>query len=116
MAQLSTLGHSHYIEKIMKTLCRIVEVAFVGLLTCGLLNGCAFKLTSFNCSIGPIVSGGTTYYPAHPGTTNYNNTIDYTTNPPPAGVADYVKFTVTTNVISIRFIDIKNQTNTMKIF
>lgn len=46
---------------------------------------------------GPFTShSGVTYYPAHPGTTNYSGIVDYTTNPPPAGVRPYV-IVVTTN-------------------
>ena len=70
----------------------------VGLLICGLLSGCAHsdkEAGSFTMFPGPITSGGVTYYPARPGTTNYG-TIDYTTNPPPAGVQSYA-IVVTTN-------------------
>jgi hypothetical protein len=44
---------------------------------------------------GAFTAGGVTYYPAHPGTTNYGK-IDYTTNPPPAGVKPFA-IVVTTN-------------------
>jgi hypothetical protein len=54
----------------------------LGLLICGFLSGCADSGEIDPLSPGPFISGGVTYYPAHPGTTNY----DYTTNPPPAGV------------------------------
>jgi hypothetical protein len=70
----------------------------IGLLICGFLSGCADsdnKTGTFTMFPGPFTSGGVTYYPAHPGTTNYG-TVDYTTNPPPTGVKPYA-IVVTTN-------------------
>jgi hypothetical protein len=61
---------------------------FAGLLFCVFLIGCAHtnKVAGIDSvSMGAFKSGGVTYYPAHPGTTNYG-TVDFTTNPPPAGV------------------------------
>jgi hypothetical protein len=69
-----------------------------GLLICGFLSGCAHsnkEAGTFTMFPGPFTSDGTTYYPAHPGATNYG-TVDYTTNPPPAGVRPYA-IVVTTN-------------------
>jgi hypothetical protein len=68
----------------------------LGLLICGFLSGCGHgrkEVVAF--APGPFTFGGVTYYPAHPGTTNYD-TIDYTTNQPPAGVHPFV-IVVTTN-------------------
>lgn len=70
----------------------------LGLLICGFLSGCAHsgkETETFTAFPGPFTSGGVTYYPAHPGTTNYGP-IDYTTNQPPAGVRPFV-IVVTTN-------------------
>jgi hypothetical protein len=68
----------------------------VGLLVCSFLSGCAHSGKETDTfAPGPFTSGGVTYYPAHPGTTNYE-TIDYTTNQPPAGVRPFV-IVVTTN-------------------
>jgi len=69
-----------------------------GLLTCSFLSGCAHSGKddgTMTMAPGSFTSGGITYYPAHPGTTNYE-TVDYTTNPPPAGVSPFV-IVVTTN-------------------
>jgi len=91
VAQFQTLGHvTHHTKSIMKTL-----HALLGLLICSFLSGCADNADNGEfdpLSPGPFTSGGVTYYPAHPGTTNY----DYTTNPPPAGVLPFVSV-VTTN-------------------
>jgi hypothetical protein len=73
-----------------------IQYALIGLLLCGFLSGCKNTETLTMCP-GPFTShSGVTYYPAHPGTTNYSGTVDYTTNPPPAGVRPYV-VVVTTN-------------------
>ena len=53
---------------------------------------------------GPVIFGGVTYYPAHPGTTNYG-IVDYTTNPPPVGVRPYVVVISTNGQLGTRFID-----------
>ena len=75
----------------MKTL-----LTLLGLLICGFLIGCAHSgVETDTFAPGPFTSGGVTYYPTHPGTTNYD-TVDYTTNPPPAGVRPFV-IVVTTN-------------------
>jgi|SRR5450432_3976346 hypothetical protein len=70
----------------------------LGLLFCGFLSGCApsdKEAGTFTMFPGPFTSGGVTYFPAHPGATNYG-TVDYNTIPPPAGVRPYV-IVVTTN-------------------
>lgn len=89
-------------QTIMKTL-----LTLVGLLICVFLSGCAHsdkKTGTFTMAPGPFTSGGVTYYPAHPGTTNYG-TVDYTTNRPPAGVNPFV-IVVTTNAhYSVNLID-----------
>jgi hypothetical protein len=98
----------------MKTLHRIVGGTFVGLLSCGFLNGCAHSQvgTAFmERRIGPTVFGGVTYYPAKSGATYYTTPLDYTTNPPPARSADYVTV-ISSNGIAIHLIDAKTQTST----
>lgn len=55
-------------------------------------------------SPGPVIVSGVTYYPAHPGTTNYG-AVDYTTNPPPTGVPPFVVVVSTNAHFSTRFID-----------
>ena len=75
--------------------------AFVGLLICGVLSGCAHREKAngtFTTYPGAVTSGGVTYYPAHPGTTNYG-ALEYTTNPPPAGVRPSVVL-VSTNTVA----------------
>ena len=90
----------HHIKTDMKTL-RIL----LGLVICSFLSGCAHSDKETDTFFpGPFTSGGVTYYPAHPGTTNYG-AIDYTTNQPPAGVRPFV-IVVTTNAHwSVRLID-----------
>ena len=79
--------------------------AILGLLICGILNGCAHSGKETDTfAPGPFTFGGVTYYPAHPGTTNYD-TVEYTTNQPPAGVRPFV-IVVTTNAHwGVKFID-----------
>jgi hypothetical protein len=96
VAQLFSLGHvPHHNKTIMKTQHIVIGAMFVGLLA-GFLSGCAHSGKETDTFFpGPFTSGGVTYYPAHPGTTNYD-TVDYTTNPPPAGVRPFA-IVVTTN-------------------
>jgi len=81
--------------------CKLAPLLIASVL---LLAGCSNHPSSHNpasdmklttLAPGPFTSGGVTYYPAHPGTTNYG-TVDYTTNRPPAGVNPFV-IVVTTN-------------------
>jgi hypothetical protein len=79
----------------------------IGLVASLFLIGCAHShegTTAMEYRIGPTVVDEVTNYPAKPGATYDNVPVDYTTNPPPAGVADYVTI-VTTNGIHIRSID-----------
>jgi len=78
----------------------------IGLLICGFLSGCTHSDNKSGYVFpGPFTSGGATYYPAHPGTTNYG-TVDYTTNAPPAGVEPFITVFVTNNAhMNVRLID-----------
>ena len=77
----------------------------LGLSICGFLGGCAHSgdetVTFFP---DPMTSGGVTYYPAHPGTTNYG-AIDYTTNQPPAGMRPFVIIVTTNAHWNVKLID-----------
>ena len=87
---------THHTQTNMRTL-----HAMLGLLICGVLGGCAHRERTngtFTTYPGAFTSGGVTYYPAHPGNTNYG-AVDYTTNPPPAGVRPVVVL-VTTNAVA----------------
>lgn len=78
-----------------------------GLLICGLVSGCAHsdkEADTFTTFPGPFTVGSTTYYPVHPGTTNYG-TVDYTTNPPPAGVSPSVILVSTNGHWKVNLID-----------
>jgi hypothetical protein len=87
----------------MKMLHRIVEVAFAGLLVSGCAHNQAHSMSSERM-IGPLFFGGVPYYPAKPGETYKNTTVDYTTNRPPAGAITYVTV-ISTNGIPIHLID-----------
>lgn len=78
-----------------------------GFLICCFLSGCAHTdkdAATLDFSMGPTTHGGVTYYPAHPGTTNYN-TVEYTTNPPPAGVRPFVVVVSTNARVNVKFTD-----------
>jgi hypothetical protein len=81
----------------------------IGLAASLFLIGCAHShegTTAMDFEMGPMVSSdGVTNYPAKPGATYDNVPVDYTTNPPPAGVADGVTVTTTNGIIHIRSID-----------
>jgi len=84
----------------------VIGVTVVGLLA-GFLSGCAHsgkETGAFTAFPGPFTFDGVTYYPAHPGTTNYG-TIDYTTNQPPAGVRPFVTVVTTNAHWGIKLID-----------
>jgi hypothetical protein len=90
----------------MKTPHLVVGTASVGLLA-GFLSGCANRqagTAEMEFFMGPMVSGGVTNYPAHPGAIYTNASVEYTTNPPPPGVDAFVTV-ITTNGIHIRSID-----------
>jgi hypothetical protein len=92
---------------IMKTPHMVVGATLVGLLA-GLLSGCAHSRAGgeMEFGLGPMVSSdGVTNYPAKPGATYTNAPVDYTTNPPPAGVAAGVTVISTNGVIRIHSID-----------
>ena len=81
----------------------------VTLLICSALIGCAHKgveNVSSTMFLGAYSAGGITYYPAHPGTTNYG-VVDFTTNPPPTGAKDYVVVVTTNGSWKINVIDEK---------
>ncbi|MCO5050865.1 MAG: hypothetical protein M9920_00985 [Verrucomicrobiae bacterium] len=72
------------------------QLILLGSLTCCIFGGCAHhgeETFSFTC--GPLTFGDVTYYPVHSGTI-HQQVVDYTTNPPPAGVTPYVTI-ITTN-------------------
>jgi hypothetical protein len=87
----------------MKTPHTVIGVTVAGLLA-SFLSGCAHSQETSEYRIGPTVYGGVTNYPAKPGATYTNAIVDYTTNPPPPGVAAYVTV-ITTNGIHVRLID-----------
>jgi len=71
------------------------------------LMGCAHQAKetgTFTFAPGPFTSGGVTYYPVQPGTTNYG-TVAYTTNPPAAGVIPMVTLVTTNANWSVKLID-----------
>jgi hypothetical protein len=81
----------------------------IGLAVSLFLIGCAHNhegKTAMDFEMGPMVSSdGVTNYPAKPGATYDNVPVDYTTNPPPAGVAAAVNVTTTNGIIRIHSID-----------
>jgi hypothetical protein len=81
-----------------------ILLSLIGLLLCGSFIGCARNDKLSYMFLGPIMAGGVTYYPAHPGTTVYD-IVDYTTNPPPAGVIPSVTLVTTNAYWTINRID-----------
>jgi hypothetical protein len=100
----------------MKKSCRFAGITLVGLLAGNLLAGCCSgsggNKSSTTFMPGPVISGGVEYYPVKPGATYHNTQVDYTTNPPPAGVVTYVTV-ISTNGIVIRLKEAGNSTNTV---
>ena len=95
----------------MKIFHHLVGVAVAGLLTGGVLSGCAHSREGSEQIIGPVFFGGFTYYPAKPGRTYKNTPVDYTTNPPPAGTINYVTV-ISTNGIVVHLMDGTNAPST----
>jgi hypothetical protein len=102
----------------MKKSCRFAGIILVGLLAGNLLAGCSCgsggKKSEFKFMPGPIIAGGVEYYPVKPGATYHNTQVDYTTNPPPAGVVTYVTI-ISTNGIVIHLKEAGNSTNILTI-
>jgi hypothetical protein len=101
----------------MKTSCGFAGIiTLVGLLAANLLAGCSSgscgKKSAATFMPGPVIFGGVEYYPAKPGATVHNRPVEYTTNPPPAGVVTYVTV-ISTNGIVIHLKEAGNSTNTM---
>ncbi|HTQ52400.1 MAG TPA: hypothetical protein VMJ12_16965 [Candidatus Acidoferrales bacterium] len=89
----------------------LAGAAAIGLITSISLAGCTQnRQAEFTFMPGPITYGGVEYYPAKPGARYHNQPIDYTTNPPPAGVFTFVHL-VSTNGIVIRLKDAGNSTH-----
>jgi hypothetical protein len=103
----------------MKTSCRFAGIiTSVGLLAGNLLAGCSSgsgcSKSGFTFMPGPVIFGGVEYYPAKPGATYRNTPVNYTTNPPPAGVVTYVTL-ISTNGIVIHLKEASNSTNILTI-
>jgi len=99
----------------MKTLHLQVAVVLAGLISAVFLSGCASDQESGNSikevRMGPQVFNGITNYPAHPGASYTNTAVEYTTNPPPTGVAPFVTVYFTNSIV-IRNIDAERPAGT----
>ena len=100
----------------MKLSCKFTGITLAGLLAGNLLAGCSSGSDSHKSGYtfmpGPVIYGGVEYYPVKPGKTFHNRPVDYTTNPPPAGVATFVTI-ISTNGIVIHLKEAGNSTNTL---
>jgi hypothetical protein len=100
----------------MKKSCRFAGIILVGLLAGNFLAGCCCgsggNKSSATFMPGPVIAGGVEYYPVKPGATYHNKPVDYTTNPPPAGVVTYVTI-ISTNGIVIHLKEAGNSANTV---
>jgi hypothetical protein len=95
-----------------------ISYRFAGIILAGLLAGCSCgsggNKSGSTFMPGPVIFGGVEYYPAKPGATYHNRAVDYSTNPPPAGVVTYVTI-VSTNGLVIHLQEAGNSTNAVTV-